>query len=131
MANAPMYVMSDANLGTGAVGGSVASIEAFGKRAGELARLVLTGTAPRSIPFEIRSEGVPMFDWRALKRWGISESLLPADSVVRYRPQSIWVHYRWYIVGALIVILAQSAMILALILQRRQRRRIATALQEN
>ena len=35
LANVPVYVMADANLGTGAVGGSVASVEAFGKRAGE------------------------------------------------------------------------------------------------
>src|SRR5262249_26301244 len=59
LANAPMYVMTDANLGTAAVGGSIASIEAIGKRAGELARLVLTGTAPASLPIEIRTETVP------------------------------------------------------------------------
>src|SRR6266481_9348513 len=50
-ANAPVYVMTDTPLGTGAVGGSVASVEAFGKRAGELARLILTGTTPASLPF--------------------------------------------------------------------------------
>jgi ABC-type uncharacterized transport system substrate-binding protein len=65
-ANAPVYVMTDTPLGTGAVGGSVASVEAFGKRAGELARLILSGTAPASLPFEARADSVPMFDWRAL-----------------------------------------------------------------
>jgi len=50
-ANVPVYVMTDTALGTGAVGGSVASIEAIGKRAGEMTRLVLTGTAPESLPF--------------------------------------------------------------------------------
>jgi hypothetical protein len=42
-ANAPVYVMTDTPLGTGAVGGSVASVEAFGTRAGELARLEAPG----------------------------------------------------------------------------------------
>jgi|SoiMetStandDraft_5_1073268.scaffolds.fasta_scaffold23738_2 hypothetical protein len=37
-ASAPVYVMTDTPLSTGAVGGSLASVEAFGKRAGELAR---------------------------------------------------------------------------------------------
>ena len=110
-ANAPVYVMTDASFGTGAVGGSLASIEAFGKRAGELARLILTGTTPASLPFEIRTDSVPTFDWRALKRWGISEDRLPPNSVVRFRPQSIWEQYRWYIIAALIIILAQSAII--------------------
>jgi PAS domain S-box-containing protein len=130
-ANVPVYTMVDVVLGTGAVGGSVASVEALGRRAGELARLILTGTAPASLPFEVRSVGVPIFDWRALQRWGISESLLPADSVVRFRPQSIWHQYRWYIVAALIIIAAQSGMIVALVVQRRQRQRIQLALQES
>ena len=130
-ANAPVYVLSDAVLGTGAVGGSVASIEAFGKRAGELARSILTGTAPVSAPFEIRTETVPMFDWRALKRWHISESLLPPHSVVRFRSESMWERYRWQAFGALIVIVLQSAMIVGLILQRRHLRDTQAALQEN
>src|SRR5437773_11827171 len=98
-ATAPVYVMSDASFGTGAVGGSLASIETFGRRAGELAGLILTGTTPASLPFEIRTDSVPVFDWRALKRWSISEDRLPPNSVVRFRPQSIWEQYRWYIIA--------------------------------
>ena len=130
-ANAPVYVMTDASFGTGAVGGSLASIEAFGKRAGELARLILTGTTPASLPFEIRTDSVPTFDWRALKRWGISEDRLPPNSVVRFRPQSIWEQYRWYIIAALIIILVQSAIIADLLLHRRRRRRVEAVLREN
>jgi PAS domain S-box-containing protein len=130
-ANVPVYVMSDTVLGTGAVGGSVASVEAFGKRAGELARLILTGTPSASLPFEIRTDSVAMFDWRALKRWGISESRLPPNSIVRYRPQSLLEEYRWYIIGALIIIGVQSAMIIDLVIERRRRRRVEAELRES
>jgi two-component system, LuxR family, sensor kinase FixL len=130
-ANVPMYILSDASLGTGAVGGSVASIEAFGKRAGELARLILTGTSRSSLPFEIRTDSVPTFDWRALKRWGISESRLPPNSVVRFRPTSFWEEYRWYVIGALIIMCAQGAMIIDLLRQRNHRRRTQEELQAN
>jgi PAS domain S-box-containing protein len=130
-ANVPVYVMTDLALGTGAVGGSVGSIEAFGKRAGELARLILSGSPPASLPFEIRTDSVPMFDWRALKRWGISESRLPSNSIVRFRPPSMWEQYRWYILSALIIIFLQSAMIVDLLLQRRRRRRIEGELRES
>ena len=82
-ANVPVYVMTDAALGTGAVGGSVASIDAIGKRAGEMARLILTGTRPESLPLESDTGRVPMFDWRALRRWNIPEDHLPPNSVVR------------------------------------------------
>jgi signal transduction histidine kinase len=122
-ANVPVYVMTDTNLGTGAVGGAVASVEAFGKRAGELARLVLTGTPPASLPFEIRSDTVPIFDWRALQRWGISESRLPPNSIVRFRPQSLWEEYRWTVLGVLVVFALQAALISGLLIQLRRRRR--------
>jgi len=131
LANVPMYIMVDSNLGTGAVGGAVASIEAFGHRAGEMARLILSGSAPNMLPFEIRTDSVPMFDWRALKRWGISESRLPPDSVVRFRPLSFWDEYLWYIIGALVIIAIQAAMIINLLVQRRHRRRLEEELREN
>src|SRR5215510_10090947 len=128
-ANAPVYVMTDTPIGTGAVGGAVASVGAFGKRAGELARLILTGSTPASLPFEIRTDTVSMFDWRALKRWGISESRLPPDSVVRFRRPSLWQAYRWTILGALFIFALQAAMITGLLLQRMRWRRAELELQ--
>jgi PAS domain S-box-containing protein len=130
-ANAPVYVMTETGLGTGAVGGALASIEAFAQRAGELARLVLTGTAPASLPLEIRTDTVPTFDWRALQRWSIPENRLPANSIVRFRPQSFWQEYRWYIIAALIIIGVQTTIIVDLLLQRRRRRRVEAELRDS
>ena len=121
-ANTPVYVMTDTLLGMGAVGGAVASVETFGKRAGDMARLILTGTAPASLPFEIRNDTVPVFDWRALQRWGISEDRLPPNSSVRYHPESLWEEYRWVILGALVIFALQFALISGLLIQRRRRR---------
>jgi PAS domain S-box-containing protein len=130
-ANVPVYAMSDSIVGTGAVGGAVASIEAFSKRAGELVSLVLKGSDIKSLPFEIRTETVPMFDWRALQRWGIPETRLPPGSVVRYKPISLWVVYRWYIIGALAIFALQAATITGLVLQGRRRRRAENELSES
>ena len=130
-ANVPVYVMTSAALGTGAVGGSLSNIDAIGKRAGEMARLILSGTPPASMPLETDIGVVPTFDWRALKRWGISESRLPPGSVVRFKPQSMWEEYRWYIIAALIIIGLQAAMIGDLLLQRCRRRRVEAELREN
>jgi PAS domain S-box-containing protein len=71
-----------------------------------------------------------MFDWRALERWRISESLLPPDSVVRFKPPSLWDQYRWFILGAAGLLLAQSVLIVALYLERRSARRAQAVLQE-
>jgi PAS domain S-box-containing protein len=103
----------------------------MGKRAGELATRILRGAAPASLPFESRADGVPMFDWRALKRWGISENRLPPASVVRFRVPSIWQSYRWYVVGALAIMAVQVLLIVGLLLQRVRRRQAEAELRES
>ncbi|HEX5022427.1 MAG TPA: ABC transporter substrate binding protein, partial [Candidatus Binatia bacterium] len=122
-ANVPVYVMTDTALGTGAVGGSVASIDAIGRRAGELARLFLSGAEPESLPLENDSGRVPIVDWRALKRWGISESRLPEGSIVQFKALSFWQLYKLYIIGAIAIIVIQAAVIAQLLLHRVRRRR--------
>ncbi|HLN88276.1 MAG TPA: ABC transporter substrate binding protein, partial [Candidatus Limnocylindrales bacterium] len=131
VSNAPVYVMSDPMIGTGAVGGSVAEIPSLGRRAGEIAHRILSGADPKSLPLEILSQGVPIFDWRALQRWGIPESRLPENSVVRFRPVSIWEQYRWYIIAVLTVVALQAVMIAGLMLQRARRRHAETELRES
>ncbi len=130
-ANIPLYVLADAQVGVGAVGGFVVDVELMGKRAGELANRILSGAAPASLPFEIRTDGVPMFDWRALKRWGISESRLPPGSVVRFREPTMWEQYRWYIIGALAIISLQALLIGGLLLHRMRRRQAEAELRES
>ena len=122
-ANVPVYNLFDIGIGGGVVGGSVVSIEALGRRAGEIASSILNGAAPASLPFEVRTEGVPMFDWRALQRWGISESRLPPGSVVQFRELTIWQSYRWQIIAVAVVCLTQTLLISGLLVQRRRRYR--------
>ena len=130
-ADVPVYGLIETIVGGGAVGGKVVHFEAAGKRVGEIARLVLDGAAPASIAIEVREEGAPIFDWRALKRWGISESRLPAGSIIRFREPSMWEQYRWYIIAALIIFALQALMIAALLLQRGRRRRAESELRES
>jgi signal transduction histidine kinase len=120
--NVPLYVVADSLIGGGAVGGLVAHLDALGRRLGELAQQVLGGADPASLPIQVRKDGVPMFDWRVLERWGISESRLPPDSVVRFRELTIWQNYRWHVMAVAVVCLAQSALIGGLLIQRRHRR---------
>jgi signal transduction histidine kinase len=120
--NVPVYVVADSLIGGGTVGGLVAHLEGLGRRLGELAQQVLGGTAPASLPIEVRRDGVAMFDWRALKRWGISESRLPPDSIIRFRELTIWQQYRWHIMAVAALCLAQSVLISRLLIQGRRRR---------
>ena len=69
-----------------------------------------------------------MFDWRALKRWGISENSLPPGSVVRFKEFTFWEQYKWRIVFVLSLIALQSMFIALLLFERKRRQRAKEAL---
>jgi hypothetical protein len=50
-----------------------------------------------------------------MKRWGISMSYIPAGSTVINREYSFWELYKWRIIGLIVLILVESALILELI----------------
>jgi signal transduction histidine kinase len=122
-ANAPIYVFVDQFVGRGAVGGNVYSLDAHGGQVAELGLRILRGTAAADLPIRELGAQVNMFDARQLKRWGLDEARLPAQSVVNYREPSVWELYRWYVVGAVGVVVIQSALIAGLLLARARRRR--------
>ena len=122
-ANVPIYVLASASIGNGALGGAVVNLEELGHRTGLLAKRVLAGADPESVPIEVQTTGTPMFDWRELRRWHINENLLPARSVVLYRPDTLWGQHRQVILISFGVFLAQALTITGLLAQRRQRRR--------
>src|SRR4029077_7821245 len=64
----------------------------------------------------------PIYDWRELERWGISESRLPAGSEIRFRQPSLWEQYRWQISLVAVVILLQAVLIAGLLYEHRRRR---------
>ena len=73
---------------------------------------------------------MPMFDWRQLRRWGISEDELPPGSVVRFKELTVWERYKWRIIGVLGLCVLQSVLITVLILERRRRQRSKALLDE-
>src|SRR4030095_498499 len=85
----PIYGMSSPNLGSGIVGGDLYIAEARGGRVAEIALRIANGERAQDIPVE-SAPAVPMFDWRELKRWGISEDSLPPGSIVRFKEPTFW-----------------------------------------
>ena len=104
------------------------------RAAGALANValrVLKGESPESIPVREIDANITQFDWRQLRRWGISETRLPAGSLIRFRQPSLWDQYKFYIVGATSVLVLQTALITGLLVQRARRRRVENALRES
>ena len=129
-ANAPVFVMDDVDLNGGAVGGDLVNWADDGRVAAEMAVRVLNGEKPQDLPV-VTSKNTYMFDWRALKRWGIRESDLPPGSIVLNRQPGFWQLYKQYVLVAIFALLAQSAAILGLLWQRKRRRKTEAELRRS
>jgi signal transduction histidine kinase len=123
-ANAPTYSWADAVVDSGIVGGRRRDQVAQVKAIAALALRVLRGERADDIPVSSPNTDLDQVDWRQLRRWGLDESRLPAGTLVQFRPPSLWGQYRLYIIGAVMLMLAQSALIGGLLVQRRRRRRV-------
>jgi len=126
-ANAPVYVVDDVDVGRGTVGGDVTSFVLAGRVAAGMALRILNGEKPQDIPI-VRGTNIYLFDWRALRRWGLKESDLPPDSVVLEREPTFWELYRRYIFAGISLLLAQTLLIIALVWQRAKRRKVEAQL---
>jgi PAS domain S-box-containing protein len=119
----PVYSIARTYLGQGIVGGYLVDHEAIGAQAGQLALDVLSGARPEDL-HATAATLTPMFDWRALKRWGIDPARLPSRSDIWFRMPTAWDQYRGYIVGAMTLLVLQGTMIAALVVQRSRRRKV-------
>ena len=125
VSSAPVYGISDAQLGLGIVGGHILSFNSLGVEGAKVGLRVLAGEnagniAPHGVP------SVPMFDWRQLQRWNVSEKALPAGSVIQFKQRTLWEEYQWYLGGFLLLLTLESFLI-GLLIYLRYRRREAEA----
>ncbi len=118
-------------LNRGGVGGAYRNLPKEAVLNGEIAARVLSGERLENIPVVRDSELQVRVDWRALQRWNIPESALPPGAIVEYRQPTFWQRDRKYILIALILIVAQTLLIAALLLQRARKRRAEAVLRES
>jgi signal transduction histidine kinase len=123
IANRPTYSWVDSAMQHGIVGGRLMTQESEIGAVAALAVRVLRGDRPDSIPVTSPDVTVGQVDWRQLQRWDIPESRVPALTAIRFREPGALEKYRPYILGALALVLAQSALIGGLLAQGMKRRR--------
>ena len=71
---------------------------------------------PDNIPAVLDVPPVPMFDWRQLRRWNMSEDDLPQGSIVINREVTFW-DYKYHILGFLVFCILEAALIVILVIQ--------------
>jgi signal transduction histidine kinase len=118
----PIFGTFENLLGRGVVGGPAVSSNELGQRAASVAMRILQGQAPGSIETQPLGPGRPIYDWRELRAWNISENALPPGSEVRNRERTLWDLYRWQIILVATTLLLQATLITVLLFEHRRRR---------
>ena len=121
-ANRPIIVTAETQLGPG-TGGYIAVPSAIGQGAAVQVLRILQGERAAAIPVSEGNFIKPIFDWRQLQRWGVSESTLPPGSEIKFRELTIWEQYFWQMVAISAVVVLQALLIAALFYEDRRRRR--------
>jgi signal transduction histidine kinase len=122
VAKAPIVGPAETYLDNGAAGGFVLLPSAIGQSAARIAGRIINGESPSHIPITMTDAMRPVFDWRQMQRWGVSEAKLPPGSEIRFREPSAWERYQWQIVVIAAVMLLQASLIIGLLYHRRRRR---------
>ena len=121
-ANRPIIVTAETQVGPG-IGGYIAMPSAIGQGTAVQVLRILQGERAATIPVSEGNYVKPVFDRRELQRWGISESVLPPGSEIRFRQPSIWEQYFWTMLAFSTVLALQTALIILLFYEDRRRRR--------
>ncbi len=124
---APVYVSTYMYIGYGAVGGKVDSGLYQGEAAGQIAARILAGEPVSAIPVQFKTNRYT-FDAQQLRRWNISTTNLPPNSILLNQPLSPLLQYRQYIAGIAIFLILQTAVIFGLSISIRNRRKAEWAL---
>ena len=120
-ANAPVFSYDGSFFGEAIVGGPMHSVQQLSQSTADVAVRILNGEKPGDIKTPPSPFAAPIFDWRQLQRWGISDSNLPAGSTLYFRELTGWERYSWQIALTAAVILAQAGFISALLHANRRR----------
>ncbi|MBS0352745.1 MAG: PAS domain-containing protein [Proteobacteria bacterium] len=126
----PVYTFWDFHLGTGVLGGHVLNGLDQGREAARLARQVLNGRKASDIPVTMSSPARDVFDYPTLQRFDIPTSALPEGAEIIDAPTSLWALHRGQIVAAIVVVVLQALLIVALVRVASQRRQALAELAE-
>jgi PAS domain S-box-containing protein len=130
-AKVPAYIVHEARLGHGSVGGNLLGGGEEGRRAGEIALRVLAGEDPARIPVDTKSTARPMFDYRQMARFKIPLGALPPGSIVIHRPSSFYEIHQSWVWGTFGAILTLGLVVLVLGVNVIRRRRAENELQHH
>ncbi len=122
VAQVPVFIVREDDMGSGALGGRVISGYAQGRQAALFVKELLGGKDADDIPVLVKGANPDVFDFRVLQRFGIPLSQIPEQNIVINRPPPAYERYRSYLIGAasIIVVLGVFVAVLTVNIFRRK-----------
>lgn len=120
---APAYTCWSFAIDTGMMIGNIVTGPDQGRAAAELTLKILNGAHADNIPVIMETPVSRIFDFNAMRRFGVSETSLPPDSIIINRPETFYQQYKlhvWIACGVLATLLILS-FILSFLLQKSRR----------
>lgn len=117
----PVFGVFDSLVGRGVVGGSMASVQGQGRLAGRLAVEVLRGKKPEELSVLGPEKPRLMFDERQLRKHRVDRERVPQAAEISFKVPGPWELFGRYLLVGVAALLAQSAIIISLLVNRRRR----------
>jgi len=127
----PVYGMFETYVGFGVAAGNMEFYEDRGKLVGQLVRDAVAGRSPEPGKAVLTVSSRCVADARELQRRSLDERRLPDGCDIRFAERRLWRQYWREIAVGVAILLFQAALITTLLIERRLRRRTATALEES
>ena len=131
VSKAPVYGLFQTYVGAGVAAGSMEFYEDRGRLVGQLVHDAVAGRIPPPDRAVLSVPSRCIADARALRRWSLDERRLPEGCEIRFADRPYWREHFGLLLSVLAIIAAQAFLITALLLERRSRRRTATALEQS
>jgi ABC-type uncharacterized transport system substrate-binding protein len=119
--SAPFYGMHATYVGVGLVGGVMTDFETVGSQTVMLVERTLRGEKANAIPI-VTPPASPVLDARQMARWGVPYNRAPGNAEIKFLQPTVFETYHMQILSAGGLFSAQSALVVALLLQGRRRR---------
>lgn len=110
----PIYYPYYQGLGDGIIGGKVISHYEQGSSAASIVKDIFNGKNISNIACIYKSPKKYIFDYNVIKAYGIDEKLLPKDTLLLNKKNSVLKKYLGYIVAASLILLFQFILIMVL-----------------
>jgi len=128
---APVYAPDRAFVGTGVVGGLMASWPEMGRQAAKAIDGLLEGMLPDALELPASVPLHLQLDWRQVRKWDLPTQGLPGDAIVHFKAPTFGERYRSQALFLSGVLVLQAMLIAALLIEWRLRRRTVSALAES